>query len=349
MSKILLAAFFLYTSFLCCQTGGEQTFLVLNTNTSAKQIALGGKVLTFLDNVNQPNLNPSTINSNISRQLAVNYSSFIAGISIGSASYAHSFNKSNKTFYGSFSYINYGSLIEADVFGNETGTFNASDIAITIGYADKIPNTDFHWGANAKYINSSIAGFTATGIAADLGLIYYNNKHPYILTLVVRNLGTQTSTFDGTNEDLPLDIAVGGSYRLEHVPLRLYGTFDNLQQWNIAVPNPSNSTTDLEGNITQERIDFFDNFIRHFSFGAELFPESNINIRAGYNFRRAAELQLQNVRTFGGISFGFGLKIKKFKVNYAFSKFHVATNSNTFSLEIDLSGNNSKTKEITKY
>ena len=56
----------------------------------------------------------------------------------------------------------------------------------------------------------------------------------------------------------------------------------------------------------------------------------------GYNFRRAAELKLQNVRTFGGISFGFGIQMNRLKFNYAYSKFHSASNASTFSLEIDL-------------
>ena len=74
----------------------------------------------------------------------------------------------------------------------------------------------------------------------------------------------------------------------------------------VSVPNPSEQTTDLEGNITQKNISFIGNAFRHFIVGAELFPEKLINIRVGYNFRRAAELKLQNVRTFSGISFGFG-------------------------------------------
>ena len=83
-------------------------------------------------------------------------------------------------------------------------------------------------------------------------------------------------------------------------------------------------------------ISFLDNTLRHFLIGAEFFPESLINLRLGYNFRRAAELKLQNVRTFGGISFGFGIKMNRFKFNYAFSKFHSASNASTFSLEMDL-------------
>ena len=121
-----------------------------------------------------------------------------------------------------------------------------------------------------------------------------------------------------------------------HVPLKWYFTLDNLQQWEVAVANPSAQTSDLEGNITEEQIGFIGNALRHFIIGAELFPNRAINVRLGYNFRRSAELKLQNARTFSGISFGFGIKMNRFKFNYAHSKFHSASNTGTFSLEIDL-------------
>lgn len=318
------------------QTGGEQTFLILNTNSSAKQTALGGKTLTSLNDVNQPLYNPAALNADLDRKVSINYNSHISDIAIGSASYAHKFDRSNKTFYGNISYINYGSFIEADTNGNEIGTFNASDIFIALGYADNIPNTNLHWGTNIKFIHSSIAAYTASGIAMDLGLIYYKHDKPYVATLVIRNFGTQLSTFTDTKEPLPFEIAIGASYLLENVPLKWYITMDNLQKWNIAVANPSNAITDLEGNRTEEKINFFDNLTKHFSLGAELFPKGGFNLRLGYNFRRASELKLQNVRSFSGLSFGFGLKIKKIKLNYAFSKYHLATSTSTFNLEIDL-------------
>ena len=135
---------------------------------------------------------------------------------------------------------------------------------------------------------------------------------------------------------MPFKLALGGSYKLEHVPLKWYATIDNLQKFDISVPNPSDQTTDLEGNVTSEDVGIIENTMRHFVIGAELFPESALNVRVGYNFRRAAELKLQNARTFSGFSFGFGIKMNKLKFNYAYSKFHSAANASTFSLLIDL-------------
>lgn len=335
-NKVLLLIFFLSICSVKAQVGGEEIYQFLNLSTSARQIALGGDVLTLLDDVNQPIWNPSVINKDLDNKLSLNYTSYLAGINIGSLSYAKTISRRFGTIHSSIKYLDYGTLIGADEQGNETGNFNANDIALSIGYAVNLPWTNLYLGSNIRIINSNIANFSSTGISTDLALLYNNPYQPFTVTLVARNIGTQVQTFNGKQERLPFRLALGGSFQLEHVPLKWYVTLDNLQQWNLSVPNPSDQTTDLEGNVTEEEVGFIGNTLRHFVIGAELFPKSAINIRLGYNFRRAAELKLQNARTFSGISFGFGLKMNKFKLNYAYSKFHSAANASTFSLLIDL-------------
>lgn len=318
------------------QVGGERVYQFLNLSTSARQIALGGEVLTLMDDVNQPIWNPSVISEEIDNKLSANYTSYLAGINIGSLSFAKTISRRFGTIQGSIKYLDYGTLIGADSQGNETGNFNASDIAISVGYAFNLPWTNLYFGSNVRIINSNIANFSSTGISTDLAILYNSPYQPYTITLVARNIGNQIQTFNGVRERLPFKIALGVSYKLEHVPLKWYATIDNLQQWDVSVANPSDQTTDLEGNVTEEEVGFIGNTLRHLVIGAELFPESVINLRLGYNFRRAAELKLQNARTFSGISFGFGIKMNKFKLNYAYSKFHSAANATTFSLLIDL-------------
>jgi len=336
MKKIFFFNFIIFSTSIFSQVGGETVFQFLNLSTSSRQVALGGEVLTLINDVNQPIWNPSVINPELDKQLSVNYTSYLAGISVGSASYSHVINRRFGTIHGSIKYLNYGSLIEADENGNETGTFKASDVAISVGYAFNLPWTNVFMGFNGKLINSTISNFTSNAIATDFALLYYNPYKSYVLTIVARNLGTQIQSFDGTYEELPFKVAIGGSYKLKYVPLKWHLTLDNLQQWNLAVPNPSNQISDLDGNITEEKISFLTNTIRHLVIGVELFPESPINLRAGYNFRRSSELKLQNARSFSGISFGFGIKMNKLRFNYAFSKYHAATSASTFSLQFDL-------------
>ena len=276
------------------QIGGENIYQFLNASSSARQIALGGEVLTLMDDVNQPIWNPAVINPELDNKLSANYSSYLAGISIGSVSYARLISRRFGTIHGSIKYLDYGSLIGADERGNETGNFNANDLALSIGYATNLPWTNLYFGANLKLINSSISNFTSAGIATDFAILYYSPYKAYSFTIVARNFGTQLKTFNGTNENIPFKVALGASYKLDHVPLKWYFTLDNLQKWDVSFVNPSDQTIDLEGNITEEEIGFIGNTLRHVVIGAELFPESPLNIRVGYNFRRAAELQLQN-------------------------------------------------------
>lgn len=327
---------FLVPFFTKAQVGGEEVYQFLNVSTSARQLALGGDIIVLENDINQPLWNPSLINDNLDGKLGVNYTSYLAGINLANVSYAKRIGKFDEVLYFSIQYLNYGDFIETDELGVETGNFSASDLAISVGYASEILNSGIFAGVNLKYISSNIAQFNSSGIAVDIGFTYKNENLPYTIGLAVRNLGGQLSTYNGVSEKLPLNILLGMSYKLQYVPLKWYITMDNLQRWNVAVPNPTKQTSDLEGNITDENITFFDNIINRFSIGAELFPENAINIRLGYNFRRARELSLQNIRSFGGLSFGFGIRMNTFKFDFAYSKYHSATNASTFSLQIDL-------------
>lgn len=335
MRKLIVILLLSFTS-ISAQVGGENIFNFLNLSGSARQAALGGKVLTLIDDINQPSWNPSVINESMNNQLGVNYLNYISDVNLLSAAYALKINDRIGTIYASVNYLNYGKFVGADEDGNETGSFKAYDAVFTIGYSHKISNSDVHFGGNIKFINSVIENYSSFGIAFDFGISYYGVESPFVMALVVRNIGSQISTYDEEREELPSQIDIGFSYKLEYVPLKWYCTIDNLQKWELAISNPSNEKIDIDGNKTEEKISFFDNTLRHVSIGAELFSESVFNIQMGYNFRRSQEFKLIDKRTFSGFTVGFGIKMYKLKFNYAFSKYHPASNSSTFSLLLNL-------------
>ena len=121
--NLYIFIFLLLLSSIKGQVGGEEIYQFLNLPTSARQVALGGEVLTLLDDVNQPIWNPSVINSNLTGKFSANYTGYLAGINIGSISYAKEINRRFGALHGSIKYINYGSLIGSDEQGNETGQF----------------------------------------------------------------------------------------------------------------------------------------------------------------------------------------------------------------------------------
>ncbi|MCF8273359.1 MAG: type IX secretion system protein PorQ [Flavobacteriaceae bacterium] len=319
------------------QVGGESTYQFLNLVSSPRQAALGGKVLTNLDyDVAQGLYNPATINPEMDNQLALNYTSYLGGISYGTASYAYTVDRRTQTFHAGITYINYGTFDGYDENGVSTGTFTGNEAALSFGYALQIGYSDFYFGANVKLITSKLEQYNSLGAAADLGLLYINEDLDFHAALVMRNLGTQITTYAGLNEPLPFEIDFGMSQRLENVPIRWHITFENLQEWPIAVSNPARVTTDLSGNQTPEKVGFLGKVIRHTIFGAELFPEGGFNIRLGYNFRRAEELRIIDQRNFSGLSAGFSIKLNKMRFSYTHAKYTSAANSNFFGLQIDL-------------
>jgi len=335
MKKIVLL-FLLIPLCLFSQVGGESIYNFLNLSSSARQAALGGKVYTLLGDVNQPFWNPATINEKMNGNLAVNYLNYLADLNMGSASYAFKINDKIGTIQTGINYINYGEFVGANEDGDETGNFKAFDLAYSIGYSKQISNTNLYLGVNIKFINSVIENYSSFGFGADLAMLYRSEEAPLVLTLVFRNLGHQITAYDEIKEKLPFQIDLGASYELQNVPITWFFSLDNLQKWDISVSNPSNSTTDIDGEMTDEEISFLNNAIRHFTLGMELFSKNNFNIQLGYNFRRSKELALVDKRTYAGLTAGFGIKWKKIKFNYAFSKYHPVSNSSTFSLQINL-------------
>ena len=334
--KLLLYVLFLVCTVSYSQIGGKYTYQFLNLVTSPRQAALGGKTITIYDDdVNQVNFNPATINVEMDNHLALNYGSYYGEVTYGTASYAYTYDRHLQTFQMGVNYVNYGSFDGYDEAGEPTASFTGSEIALSAGYAYNIPNTTRHIGANAKLISSTLESYNSLGGAIDIGAIFIDERNDVNWGLVIRNIGTQFTTYSEVREKLPLEVIVGVSQELEHVPLRWHLTLENLQQWNIAFSNPVRAQSSLDGTSTEEKVSFVNNALRHVIFGVELFPQKSFNLRLGYNFRRAEELRILEQRNFSGVSLGFGLKFNKLKFNYSYSRYTLAGNTSLFGLTIN--------------
>lgn len=334
---VVIAFLFCSCAISIAQVGGESTYQFLNLISSPRQAALGGKTITNYDyDVTDGIYNPASINEEMDNQLALNYSSYLGGISYGTAAYAYTWDRRTQTFHMGVTYINYGSFDGYDLNGISTGTFNGSEVALSLGYAYNIPYTDFFIGANLKLITSQLEIYNSIGGAFDFGALYINEKLDFRAALSIRNIGTQFKTYAGLNEPLPFEVILGLSQSLENVPIRWHLTFENLQQWPIARSNPARVESDLDGNQTPEKIGFTNELIRHTIIGAELFPERGFNIRIGYSFRRAEELRIEDQRNFSGLSFGVGIKMNKMRFSYTHARYSAAGNNSFFGLQIDL-------------
>jgi hypothetical protein len=336
MKRLLLALAFFASLYSYGQVGGEKVYSFLNLPSSARQLAVGGAANTLEGDVNIPLWNPSMLDASMTNKFAVNYTSYMAGISLGAVSYVLKMNDKLGVLYTGVQHLDYGSFTRADEDGTITGQFQAFDLAVTVGYAYTSKESNFTMGMNLKLINSLIDTYSSFGVAVDFAALYRHSNERTLFTLVVRNLGTQLKSYNGNKESLPLQINFGVSSKLEHLPLLWYMNIENLQQWNVAVPNPTNGEVDIEGVVNPEDISMLDNAVRHLVVGAELFPDKKITLRGGYNLRRSKELALNGTNSYGGFSYGVGLNLKRIQFNYAVTKFHPSANSNTFSLVVNL-------------
>ncbi len=332
---LYLTIFFLGTA-AYSQVGGKSVYKFLNLVVSPRQAALGGKVLTIYDyDVNQANFNPAAINPEMDNRLAVNYGSYYGEVRYGTASYAYTYDRHVQTFHAGVNYVNYGKFDGYDENGIATSSFTGSEIALSFGYAYNIPFTDFHLGASAKLISSSLESYNSFGGAIDLGCVYLDEDNDINYALVVRNFGMQFKPYDGMREPLPFEIMAGISQELSNVPIRWHLTLENLQQWNVSFSNPARAQNNIDGGSTPEKVSFFNNALRHLIVGAELFPKKGFNIRLGYNFRRGEELRLLEQRNFSGISAGVGLKMGRLKFDYSYSRYSLGANTSLFGLSIN--------------
>ncbi|MEC4048863.1 type IX secretion system protein PorQ [Flavobacterium sp. SUN046] len=337
MFRKLITSFLLFVGAISFgQVGGKSVYQFLNLVTSPRQAALGGKVLTLYDaDVNQALFNPATINPEMDNHFSVNYGNYFGQATYGTAAYAYTYDRHLQTFHAGVNYINYGNFDGYDENGNQTASFTGSEIALSFGYSYNVPFTDLYLGANAKFISSTLESYKSYGVATDIGALYIDEDNDVNWALVVRNFGTQLSTYSGTKEKLPTEIMAGVSQEMENVPLRWHVTLENLQQWQLAFSNPNRAQGTIDGASIPEKTSFFNNTLRHVIMGAELFPKKSFNLRLGYNFRRAEELRVVDQRNFSGISLGFGLRMGKIKFDYSYSRYTLAGNTSLFGLTIN--------------
>ena len=230
---------------------------------------------------------------------------YMAGVNTASAAF-NKVIKERASVAFSGQYINYGSMKEMNADNIQNGEFSAKDISIA-GYFSYLLTDRITGGVAAKFITSYIGEYNSLALGVDLGLNYYHHESELSISLVAKNLGGQVKSYDDNFDRMPMDLQVGISKRLVHTPLRFSATLTDLTHWNYK-------------------------FIQHLSAGAELILSPQIWIGAGYNFRRAKEMSIENSdheksSNWAGFSLGAGLSLNNFKLNFAYGKYHVSSSS----------------------
>jgi len=337
---LLLGFLFFYVFSLHAQLGGRYAYSFLEQPISARISALGGNQASIDDNdLNIGYVNPSMINPAMNNNLILNYVNFFEGINYASINYANTFKKAG-SFMGTIQFMDYGKFDYADEAGNISGTFGASDLAVAIGWGRRLDSL-FSIGAAAKLIYSFYEGYNSFGFAVDVAGTY-QSKTGWTMSVIGSNLGMQVTTYTpGVRNPLPFNLQYAISKRLEHVPFRFSVIYDHIEKWDLTYDdpaNPSGTVDPITGEVKEPSwiSKFGDQLIRHFVVGGEVYIGKNLVLRAGYNFRRRAEMKMVSKPGMVGFSWGFGVRISKFKLNYARSAHHLVGSPNYLTLSVDI-------------
>ena len=290
----------------------QGTYDFLRIDVSARAAALNGSFVSMKDDPNVIFYNPASIGTLTTPKVSASYVDYLMDVSAGTFSYGQHIDGVGNVGAGII-YMNYGTFNRTDELMNVLGTFGASDLAIIAGIAAHYDD-DILVGVNAKYIYSNIAEYTSAAVAADVGFLYDIPSQNLSIGGSVLNIGKQLKTYDGVTELLPLDVRLGITKRPEHLPVYLNIGFDQLNE------NSDN---------------FFDRF-SYFTVGAEFLMSKSLRIRVGYNNKQRQDLKTGTTAGLGGFSFGAGLVLKDYLIDYAYNSFGAFGGIQRFSIGINM-------------
>ena len=283
----IIVLFLLAGSSLGSSGVGTASFNFLKIGVGARPLAMGGAFTAMADDATSIYWNPAGLTKITGSEAAVGYVKYMAGINSGFAGYARKLGEKSNIGVSVNSFF-VGGLTKTDENNKDLGTFGSSILVPTVAYATRLGET-VSAGAAAKFIYQTIDTYNSYGIALDMGAVYAPANARYEVGFVAQNVGQQMKAFISEKDLPPVTVKLGALYKHKEAPFR--------------------AGFDL-GKSTDS--DFF------FSFGTEYWINQLLAARFGY-YSMGQELHSDSDKDMlGGLSFGIGLKWRKYGFDYAF-------------------------------
>ena len=297
-------------------TAGNAIYNFLSLPYSAKITALGGVNISSLgDDVGMAMYNPSMLTPSMDKNLVLSVKPFFAGIQQYDFMQVKYWGKKKITWSTGVHYMNYGNINMTDFAGNEIGTMRPSDYAVQLSAASDYIH-HFSIGASIKFIHSNYGLYKSSGMAMDVGLKYLSENQLYQGSILVNNMGVQFNN-GHSQKELPFNIIMGWSQKLENAPLQFSLTADRLSVWNNVYFDPVYAQK--QGEAAPNNLQ---HLINHLTLGAELSIGKQFDFDLGYNFIRRYDLNIQNQSNgLNGFAAGFGIKLERMNIQYGTSFF----------------------------
>ena len=305
------------------RAGGAMEFVDVATDT--RLVASGGLHATGVSGTpSQMFHNPALIADSIVGAIDMSISPVGGGIKYASGSYVIGTKTGIGTFTGGIQYAGYGEFTRTDEDGYEIGTFRANEVALYASVSRSM-SPRLTLGATIKPMLSTMDTDHAFALAMDFGASITGCDNRLTAALVIRNAGAVVKKYsdDDKHMNLPLDIKVGMTYKAEHAPFRFVLTAKDLLHPDLSVKKG-------------KKLNIGDNILRHTLMGIEFVPVRAFYFAIGYDQRKRRELTDQDAGGLAGISWGCGLKVRKFEVKYAHSRYHVAGSQNSITISSNI-------------
>jgi hypothetical protein len=183
--------------------------------------------------------------------------------------------------------VMYGEMERLDEDGESLGTFRSFDMEWTAAAAAPLTA---RWTAGVKVsaLLSSYGGYRSSAMAVSAGLHWLSASGTTGAGLVLRNAGTQLSSFRGVDEPLPLRAAIGVTHKPAYFPARLMATV----------------TDDLSGRLRPD-----------WMAGSEFLFSDAFRFRLGYNHALNSSLRSADRLDLSGVHFGIGLRFSGYNLD----------------------------------
>ncbi|MCR4295578.1 MAG: PorV/PorQ family protein [Elusimicrobia bacterium] len=277
-----MRTFKLATLFILASQGSwaDETASFLDIGVGARALGMGGAYTALADDANSLYWNPAGLAKLEKREFTASHAEMYESTRLDFLAYAHP--TSQGTISAGLTYLSQGKIEGRDSLGRPTAGFDASDAALSAGYARKLGFAEL--GASVKYIRSHIGSTEAQTVAADAGA--KRDIGNVTIGATLRNLGPGLKFGDQRN-DLPLRIAAGAAYR-----------FAGGHAAAVEVVNgPRGAGTTA-------------------AFGGEFQAVKNLYLRGGYTTQTA----ITGGSSFDaarGLTMGLGLRNEKWSLDYA--------------------------------
>ena len=303
--SILLAALCLP---VMAQPGQISGFTFMRVEPSARAAALGGSLSAMCcDDPSAFFHNPALLDASVSGMLSASYLKHLHDLSAGTATYSHHFGQYGTAAIG-IRLLRYGDFERTDPTGVQDGTFDASDMVLTLGLSRHYRGA-IRYGASMHFAHSGIAEYRAAALLFDAGIVYHAPVRRLTASVSVNNTGMVLNSLGNIADEVPLDVRVGVSKALRYVPLTATLTAYNLH--DLGRGSADGSTN-------------FSKAMSHTILGIEFHVISAFTLRAGYNHRRHQNLSSGSRLDIAGVAMGFGLRNRGFALDYAYTSWSFA-------------------------